>query len=92
MRNSVRRRLRLLCVVGIATVLMLLLFGASQGIYWVGQTDLTVEFVITDADTGKPIEGAGITVHSYGGFYAETEEKGIPTPHRTRRRCALRVP
>jgi len=39
--------------------------------HWVGDADLTVEFLVTDVETGLPIEGADIFVHSEGGFYEE---------------------
>jgi hypothetical protein len=44
-------------------------------IAWVGGTDLEIVFVLTDADTGEPIRGAKLLVHSEGGFYKEREEK-----------------
>lgn len=43
--------------------------------YWVGRTDLEVEFVITDVGTGQPIPGARVEVHSEGGFYEEQNEQ-----------------
>jgi hypothetical protein len=45
-----------------------------QRIAWVGSTDLEIKFIITDADTGQPIESAQVAVHSEGGFYREHEE------------------
>jgi hypothetical protein len=50
-------------------------YDRVQMMCWVGGTDLEIEFVVTDAATGKPVEGATITVHSEGGFYDEREEK-----------------
>ncbi|AWM38594.1 hypothetical protein GobsT_32280 [Gemmata obscuriglobus] len=64
MRKPVRN---LLLVVG-GCALVLLLVETSR-LMWVGSTDLTVEFVITDADTGQPLNGAEIVVTSRGGFY-----------------------
>jgi hypothetical protein len=40
-------------------------------IYWVGRTDLEVEFGVTDAATGNLIPGARIEVQSEGGLYEE---------------------
>ncbi len=59
-------------------LLILLLVGLAlwflnniQRLHWVGYTDLTVEFVVTDAETGQPIEGADLSIHSEGGFYED---------------------
>jgi hypothetical protein len=40
-------------------------------IKWVGGTDLEVEFVVTDVESGDPIPEARIEVHSEGEFFAE---------------------
>jgi hypothetical protein len=45
-------------------------------IAWVGATDLDVEFVITDADSGAPLPGARVEIHSEGGLLAHEESKG----------------
>ncbi len=39
-------------------------YDRIQRIYWVGSTDLEVEFVITDADSRHPIPGAQVEVFS----------------------------
>jgi hypothetical protein len=49
--------------------LLVLLCDRIQKIAWVGNIDLEVEFIITDASTGSPISGAHIDVLSEGGFY-----------------------
>jgi hypothetical protein len=56
-----------------AVVLPLLVWGCDrfQTIYWVGSTDLEVEFAVTDAATGGPLPGSRVEVQSEGGFYAE---------------------
>lgn len=41
---------------------------------WVGSTDLEVVLVVVDAETGKPIEGALITIQSFGGFYSKEDK------------------
>lgn len=38
---------------------------------WVGDTDLEVEFVVTDSVTGGPVPRARVEIQSEGGFYAE---------------------
>jgi hypothetical protein len=38
---------------------------------WVGGANLSVEFVVTDADSGQPIPNARINVHCDGGHYEE---------------------
>jgi hypothetical protein len=44
-------------------------------ICWVGGTDLEVEFVVTDAATGEPVEAAEIAIVSEGGLYRERDEQ-----------------
>jgi hypothetical protein len=55
-----RRRLKLVLIAAVA--LLLLAFGIDRckKYYWVGYTDLSVEFVVTDATTGEPIPGARV--------------------------------
>jgi hypothetical protein len=66
-----RRSLKWLLIV--LFVVPLLVWGCDrlQTIYWVGSTDLEVKFAIINADTGDPIPGARVEVHSEGGFYEE---------------------
>lgn len=59
----------------IVVVLVLLVLPAVQKVYWVGSTDLEVEFAVTDAATGQPIPKARIDIHSEGGFYEERERR-----------------
>src|SRR5947207_2815681 len=48
-------------LVGLALVaLAVVLYDRTHIIRWVGSTELTVEFVVTNADTGQPIDGAEI--------------------------------
>ncbi len=72
MRNRVRR---ILIVAGLCALVVFLIDAPT--VLWVGRTDLTVEFVVTDAATGQPIEGADVSIHSYGGFYAERGEMDL---------------
>lgn len=51
-----------------------LLLPSTQRVRWVGSTDLEIEFVVTDALTQEPINGATVDVHSDGGFCAEREK------------------
>jgi hypothetical protein len=50
-------------------------YDGLQKICWVGFTDLEIVFVVTDVDSGRPVEGAKIAVHTGGGIYREHEEK-----------------
>jgi hypothetical protein len=50
-------------------------FDRLGGIYWVGRTDLEVEFVVTEAGSDRPVPGARIEVRSEGGFYEEREKQ-----------------
>ena len=80
MKNHVRRRLRIACVAGILCLLALIFLAAVQEVHWVGRTDLTVEFVVTDEETGQPIRNAEIAIVSWGGFYEDgrrMESSGI---------------
>jgi len=60
-----------------AIALLLLAWGYDRvlTIYWVGSTNLEVEFAVTDLVTGSPIPGAQIEVQSEGGFYEEPEQQ-----------------
>ncbi|HEV3436416.1 MAG TPA: hypothetical protein VG122_03590 [Gemmata sp.] len=75
MRIAYRKRLQ--WVVGgliVLLILMILFLGLIE-VHWVGGTDLTVEFVTIDADTGQPIAGSTIKINSEGGFYKESEPR-----------------
>ena len=50
-------------------------FDCSSHLLWVGSTELEVEFVVVDADTGAPVEGAEIVVRTGGGWYAGADEE-----------------
>ena len=60
-----------------ACVTPLLVWGYDRAymIMWVGSTDLTVEFAVTDADTDHPIPGARVEIDSQGGFYEERDKQ-----------------
>jgi hypothetical protein len=57
--------------------LPLLVWGCDRlsTFYWVGRTDLEVEFAVTDAATGGPVPGARVEVQSEGGFYEERDRR-----------------
>ncbi len=40
-------------------------------VHWVGDTDLEIEFIVTDSTSNTPLRGARVEVHSDGGFYDE---------------------
>ncbi len=69
-----RWRIRLL-IAAVAVPLLVWGFDRVQTIYWVGSTDLEVEFAVIDAATGGPVPGARVEVQSEGGFYAEDFEQ-----------------
>lgn len=48
-------------------------YDRSLVIKWVGGTDLEVEFVVTDAESGDPIPNAQVKIHSEGGVYSERD-------------------
>jgi hypothetical protein len=74
MRNQTLWALRACCVVGIVLLLGAVLLPSIQTVRWVGSTDLTVEFVVTDAETGEPIPGAEISIQPEVGV----DRSGIP--------------
>jgi len=59
---ALRKRLRTLLIVPGIVALGLLVYDRAVGIVWVGSTELIVELVVTDAETGEPIKGAEILV------------------------------
>ena len=56
---------------GLALVAGAILYDRGARLLWDGRTDLTVDFVVTDAATGQPIEGAEIAIVSSGGLNAD---------------------
>ena len=51
-------------------------FTLCQKMTWVGSTDVAIQFVVTDAETGVPIPNAVIRVHAEtGGFCEECDER-----------------
>ncbi|QJW96933.1 hypothetical protein [Frigoriglobus tundricola] len=58
-------------------LLVLMALPLSQTYYWVGSTDLEVEFVVTDAAGDEPVPGAILDIDSEGGFYEEREPRSF---------------
>jgi hypothetical protein len=69
-----RWRIRLQITV-VALPLLAWGFDRVQTIYWVGSTDLQVEFAVIDSDTGGPVPGARVEVQSEGGFSEERDRQ-----------------
>jgi hypothetical protein len=76
-----RRRWTWLLAAGLGS---LLVWGCerSLGIYWLGDTDLEVEFVVTESGSESAIPGAQILVDSYEGhnkqqFELFTDQRGL---------------
>jgi hypothetical protein len=67
-----RRWRWLLLIVG---GILFLVWGCDRllTIYWVGSTELEIEFSITEASTETPVSAARVEVQSGGGFYEERE-------------------
>ncbi|QJX01208.1 hypothetical protein [Frigoriglobus tundricola] len=61
----------------LGVVVVALALGAidSGRVYWVGGTDLEVQFVVVDAGSGVPITGAEVTVRSGGGWYTGADQE-----------------
>jgi hypothetical protein len=70
-----RRWWKLLLIV-VAVPLLVWGYDGVQMFYWVGSTDLEVEFAVSDAATGGPISGARVEIQqAKGGFYEDRDEK-----------------
>ncbi|WP_152050899.1 hypothetical protein [Tautonia marina] len=69
-------KVALACLVVALLGLTFLLF--DYGSHWVGHTDLRAVFVVTDADSGRPVPSAAIEFRSEGGgFCAEDREASL---------------
>src|SRR4051794_39530326 len=75
MRRWAFRLLWLIAAVALAVVLC----DASQGMFWNGDTTLTIEFVVTDAKSGAPIEGAEIAVEGHDEERPDEKEFALVT-------------
>jgi hypothetical protein len=62
---------------GLAFLLLVAIFLPPRtSIAWDGFTDLDVEFVISDADTGRPVAGAAVDIEQEaGGFCRDRDAK-----------------
>jgi hypothetical protein len=58
-----------------AIVLAVGIFLPAEGIMWVGDTDLMIEFTVTDASTGLPVNDVVLLIHPDGGPGQPDEEK-----------------
>jgi hypothetical protein len=63
MRKQTRYRLQIVCGLAILLLAAIVLLLGFQKLHWSGVTALTVEFIVTDSETGAPIEGAEIFVY-----------------------------
>lgn len=71
MRKQTRHRLQIVCGLGILFLLAFVLLIGLTELKWVGSTNLTIEFIVTDAETGEPVKDANLAILSYGGFYED---------------------
>jgi hypothetical protein len=65
-RRRVSPRLRVLLGVLGLLVGFVTLIVCVQDTKWVGSTDLEVRFIVTDASSGQPVDGATISIHQEG--------------------------
>jgi hypothetical protein len=73
-----RKRLRrIFLVVGLCGLAVFLL--DTPTIMWVGDTALTVEFAVTNAENGAPVPAADVLILAVGGSNADTEEVKLTT-------------
>ncbi|VTR92204.1 unnamed protein product [Gemmata massiliana] len=75
------KRMRYLFVGGVGLALAVLGYDQMFKLRWGGFTELTVEFVVTDAETGLPVEGAEVFVadESYSAANVEILEPQFKT-------------
>jgi hypothetical protein len=69
------RAAKIAVVIAILVAVCGLFFPMVQVAWWVGHTDLLIEFIVSDADTGEPIPNAKIQIHSEGGLCEEREKE-----------------
>jgi hypothetical protein len=69
-----RSRLLKILVIVAALILAASAYDRLLFNYWDGQTDLEIEFVVSES--GKPVPQSRVAVHSEGGFYEEANQKG----------------
>jgi hypothetical protein len=70
-----RRRWKAVVIAVCAVSLLVVAYDRLWAIYWVGSTDLEIEFVITEAGSGAPVRDARIEIQSDGGFYEERDKQ-----------------
>jgi hypothetical protein len=52
-------------------------YDRAYFVEWVGSTDLEIEFLVKDMDTGAPIVGAEVGIHPEGGYFDARDQKEI---------------
>ena len=67
------RRWLYIALVIVATSFLAVVYDQVLFYSWVGYTELEIEFVVTDS--GRPVPGASVQVHSEGGFFKGGEEE-----------------
>ncbi|MBA4186536.1 MAG: hypothetical protein C0467_00815 [Planctomycetaceae bacterium] len=72
--TPVRKRVRTALIVLSLVAITAALFDRLFCIKWIGNTELTVEFAITDAETGQPVVGATLDIHSETKYSRPGEE------------------
>ena len=72
---------------------LVVLYDRSVRIRGVGGADVTVEFVVTDAESGEPINGAriGSVVIDCAGLCSEVRDRSVSTGHAMRAAARLRA-
>jgi hypothetical protein len=70
-----RRWWKWLLLVVFTVAVLVLGYDWLLTIYWVGRTDLEVEFTIADAVSGRPVSVARVEIQSEGGFYEERDKQ-----------------
>lgn len=79
-----RRLLRITVIFLALTLLGAVIYDTTHVLRWSGATELTVEFVVLDAETGQPVDGA--VLHIFGcssrgigeaHFHTTTEPDGV---------------
>lgn len=62
-----RRWWRRPLIMGVVLTLLMSGYECVTMIWWAGETDLEIEFVVTDAATGRPVSGAEVEIQGEPG-------------------------
>ena len=68
---------QILILLSCVAIVVCFLLAAAVTVHWVGSRDLTIEFVVLDANPHLPIPGARLSFQDEGGFYEGGHDGGV---------------